>query len=257
MRRRNRITSFLLFALAATIATSAATLYSRGRSTRNGSAQSPNARRSRDRDGEDFETQFPTADLETPEPADPDKRVRRQKKNKRYDNLNVVSQRPSQSIDETVVDNHWQESVAALPVSQSNVIILCEALGASTHLSNDKKGVYTEFSVRVSEVIKTDDPALTPGGVLDVDRPGGFVRYPDGHKVLYRTFGLNMLRPNRRYLLFLNNTDESLNYRVLTAYEITPGGVSPLDVGPQFDTYKGMDEIHFLQAVREAVAQNP
>lgn len=257
MRRRNRVTSFLLFALAATIAASAATLYSRGRADQSGPAQNPKTHRSRDREGQDFETQFPTADLEASEPADPDKRVKRRAKNKRYDNLSVISQRPSQSIEETVVDNHWQESIAALPVSQSNVIILGEALSAATYLSNDKKGVYTEFSVRISEIIKSSNPALTIGSVVDVDRPGGFVRYPDGHKVLYRIFGLNMLRANRRYLLFLNNTDQSINYRVLTGYEMTTNEVSPIDVGSQFDTYKGVDGTSFLQIVRETIAQNP
>jgi hypothetical protein len=193
------------------------------------------------------------ADLETPEPSDPDQRIKRQSKSKRYDRLDLVAQHPSQSIDESVIENHWQEKMAGLPAAQSSHIVLGESLGAETHLSNDKKGVYTEFSIRVAEIIKGDNPALIPGRIVAVDRPGGFVRYPGGHKILYRIFGMNMPRANKQYLLFLDNPEHGLNYHLLTGYEMTPGGVLPLDVGLNFDAYKGMDATSFLQAVRNAV----
>jgi len=257
MRPRSRVTSFLLFVLAATVVTSAATLYRRVRSGQNAPAQNPKPRGTKDWEGQDFETQFPTVDLESPEPTDPDKRIKRQSKGKRYDGVHLVSGQSSQTVNESVLDNHWQERVAALPVAESNIIVVGEALSSDAYLSNDKSGVYTEFNVRVSETIKSDDPTLVPGSVICVDRPGGFVRYPDGHKILYRIFGLNMLRPNSRYLLFLKNDDQGLNYRVLTGYEITTNTVSPLDVGRQFDTYKGMDKTSFLRVVHEATAQNP
>ncbi|HST53267.1 MAG TPA: hypothetical protein VLJ61_14750 [Pyrinomonadaceae bacterium] len=155
-----------------------------------------------------------------------------------------------------MVENHWQEGIAGLPIAQSSVIIIGEALSANTHLSNNKNGVYTEFSVRINEILKSDNPALIPNSILSVDRPGGFVRYPDGHKLLYRIFGLNMLRVNKHYLLFLDNTEQSPNYQVLTGYEMTANGISPIDVAPQFDAYKGMDGISFAQTVRDAIKQN-
>src|ERR1051326_8689377 len=111
MRRPNRVTSFLLFLLAATVVTSAARLYGQGSSSRNVPAQNHTVPMTRDKDGVGFEAQFPTADLEPPEPSDPDQRITRQSKGKRYDRLPFVARKPELSVDESVLDNHWQEGV--------------------------------------------------------------------------------------------------------------------------------------------------
>jgi len=253
MRSHNSVTNLLLIMLAVTIVASAATLYRQGQQSQSISRQ--HTPRSKDREGVDFESQFPTTDFDAPEPTDPEQRAKRKAKNSHYDNLGLVSKQPSESISETVVENHWQDGLEGLPVNQSDAIVIGEATNARTFLSNDKKGVYTEFTLRVDEVLKSPDSALALGDTLCVDRPGGFVRYSDGHKILYRFFGLNMLRPNARYLLFLSDNDKGPNYRVLTGYSLVTGSVFPLDVAPQFDTYKGMDESSFLNAVHDAIAK--
>lgn len=131
-----------------------------------------------------------------------------------------------------------------------------EVEAVSGHLSNDKSGVYTEFVIRVGKVLKgIGDNDVTAGQTLSADRPGGFVKYPDGHKRLYRLFGMNMPRRARRYVLFLGAPQDSPNYRIVTGYELTAEGVVPLDVASHFDAYKGLDEATFLNTVRQAIGQ--
>jgi hypothetical protein len=209
---------------------------------------------SRDREGGDFESQFPVVDLEAPEPLDSGEREKRKSKGRRYDNYGLVSRQSSDHVDESVLDTRWQDRVAALPVKQSAAVVIGEVEAVSGHISNDRSGVYSEFVIRVGEVLKGGEAHdVTPGRTLTADRPGGIVKYPNGHKILTRMFGMNMPRPARRYLLFLGAPQDSPNHRIITGYELTAAGVTPLDVGAHFDAYKGADEVTFVNAVRGAV----
>lgn len=207
----------------------------------------------KDREGADFDSQFPVADYERQVAVEEDKRKEREKKSKRYDQFGLVSRQPS-NIEEAVFDSRWQESIAALPTKQSAVIVIGKVQKVEAHLSNNKSGVYTEFIIHVDDVLKEDGSGrLSAGSTISADRPGGFVRYPSGYKLLYRIFGMNIPRVGRRYVLFLGSLEESQNYPVITGYELSLSGVFPLDVGSRFDAYKGMDEAAFLKAVRDAI----
>lgn len=250
MRNDKGVTFLLLVLLVLTAATSVATLHGQERQNERPKRE---ITRSKDREGADFETQFPVADYAPQETLNGDKLKERKEKNKRYDRYGFVSREPSENVVETVRDMGWQERVAGLPVEQSTAVVVGVVLKAEAFLSNSKSGVYTESTILVTEIIK-DDPScpLVVGNPTSVDRPGGFVRYPNGHKELYRVFGMNMPRVSRRYILFLTKPDESQNYRVLTGYELNSEGVVPLDIALHFDAYKGMDEAAFLKAVRDA-----
>ncbi|HVF56647.1 MAG TPA: hypothetical protein VM934_10885 [Pyrinomonadaceae bacterium] len=213
---------------------------------------------SKDRQGEDFENQFPVVDYDAPLPTEDGKRKEREKKSQRYDRFGIVSKRPSNEvIVESVLDNRWQEGVAALPTAQSVAIIIGKVQEVTAHLSSDKSGIYTEAVVHVEEILKEDSAGkLSASSEISVSRPGGFVRYPNGHKRLYRVFGMNMPRPGRRYVLFLSNPEQSQNYDVVTGYELNSHEITPLDVASHFDIYKGMDEAVFLKTLRDAIAQS-
>jgi len=124
-------------------------------------------------------------------------------------------------------------------------------LNAEAHRSENKLNVFSNFEVKVDEVLKGSN--LTAGSVINVQRIGGFVNYPNGKKVLFRLVGNGMPAVGSRYVLFLTALDE--DYRILTAYELAPGGVMPLDNSRQFETYQGKSEADFLKVLRETVSQ--
>jgi hypothetical protein len=121
-------------------------------------------------------------------------------------------------------------------------------LQSEAHLSEDKLGVYSEFTIRLVEVIKAD--SSLPRSEMIVERLGGYVRYPDGRKLLYRVGTGGMPRVGARYLFFLKPTPE-LDYSILTAYEFGDKGVVALDPSPQFEKYDG----HAPDALRSLVVE--
>ena len=110
--------------------------------------------------------------------------------------------------------------------------------------------VFSNFEVRVDEVLKGH---LNIGTVINIQRVGGFVKYPGGRKVLFRLIGNGMPGVGSRYVFFLNVVDE--DYTILTAYELAAEGVVPLDNATQFQAYKGVSEISFTATLRDAISR--
>ena len=137
----------------------------------------------------------------------------------------------------------------ALPVIQSDLILTGVVGSAEAHLSESKQNVFSEFTVAVDGVLKASKHEVTSGSVLTIDRIGGFVKYPNGQKVLFRFSGAYMPKTGARYLFFLNSKNKQ-DYNILTAYELTATGIVPLDMGSQFLVLEGISETEILQRVR-------
>lgn len=198
----------------------------------------------------DREDRYPVVDADEAEPSDPVKRAKLKKQKQRYDK-EVPFSHPGPNDVEVAFRPEWQFSFPALPVSKSDVIVVGEVLNAEAHRSENKLNVFSNFEVRVSEVLKGS--SLTSGSLINVQRVGGFVNYPNGRKVLFRLVGNGMPAVGIRYALFLHILDE--DYRLLTAYELGAEGVMPLDNSRQFETYHRRNEADFLKTLREAISQ--
>lgn len=204
-------------------------------------------------EGERIKQQFPDVDYDAPEDADLSKRQERKEKNKRYDRFGFVRKESSTDITESVFHTDWYRYDSALPVDQSTDIVSGKVVSSEGHLSNDKTGVYTEFVVEVDEVLKGGGGNPARGSKISVDRPGGVVRYPGGHKRLYRFADMNMPTVGSTYIFFLTHDAQDKNYRVITGYELSAQGVVPLDSFEIFQTYLGMGDSAFVEELREAI----
>lgn len=206
----------------------------------------------------EFNSQFPTALYDAPEEADSEKKVKRKLKNKRYDNRGglVSNELPIDDGGESVLFTHF-DSIAGLPASESDIVVAGEVLDAQAYVSNNKKGVYSEFTIRIDEILKNNSTNITQGSSITVDREGGFVRYKNGKTRLHWIGGTGMPRVGRRYVLFLKNPENTPNYEIITGYELKSDGIANLDGSEQFRAYRGMDEAVFMKAVREAITQSP
>ncbi len=216
----------------------------------------------------EFYDQFPTADYDAPEDADPEKRAKRKSINKRYDNQGMVSSELPLSDDEGRLKIVHFEPIpglpegkswiirSGLPAAESEIVIVGEILDAQAFVSNNKQGVYSEYSVRIKEILKNNSTNLTSGSLITIDRENGYVRYKNGKKRLYRIGGRSMTLIRQRYVLFLNKPDESPNYNILTGYKLNANFVEALDDFPPFTPYIGLDESTFMKAVRGAVTQS-
>jgi hypothetical protein len=208
--------------------------------------------------------QLPIADATAPEPTDPDKRAKRQKKSKRYDSLGSEQIKEAPYPYQRTWSTHWWQGLSAIPVAQSDIVLIGEIIDAQAHLSSDKTGVYSEFTVRAVEVFKNDVNApLYPGSIVSVERFGGAVRFPSGVIQRYTTRNQRMPLAGRQYVLFLKHTDQEQDFSLVTGYELRGQHVIPLDgtsvEGGEklpFDDYKGAEVSSFLKSVRDAVVQS-
>lgn len=213
------------------------------------------------------EDQLPVADYVAPDPADSEKRAKRRARGKRYDGQGWVREpRPESDSGITGRIDSWMHGVTAFPTESSDAVVIGETTDAQAYLSNDKSGVYTEFTVRVDEIFKNDIIApLIIGGTVAAQREGGRVRFPSGRIHQYKPHFQGMPRAGRRYVLFLKRNDDGQAYYIRTAYELRAGRVYPLDGVnlnkgaaelPQFAVYKSANEETFLNAVRDAVTKS-
>lgn len=237
--------TYFVFIVVLTIMTLSVTVFNGGKSAVTGQQ---NARQARvplyDR-----EDRYPTVEADEVEPSDPVKRAKLKKQKQRYDK-DAPFRHPGPNHGEVAFRPEWQFNFPALPVAQSDVIVIGEVLNAQAHRSENKLNVFSNFEVKVEEILKGSN--LTTGSVINAQRVGGFVNYPNGRKVLFRLVGNGMPAVGARYAFFLNTLDE--DYRILTAYELGPEGVMPLDRSRQFETYYRSNEADFLKTLRDAIS---
>lgn len=178
----------------------------------------------------------------------------------RYDRQTSQPIEEGYMISGRVWTSHWSRQLPALPVTESDVVLLGGVLHAQAHLSNDKTGIYSEFNVQVEEVFRDNGKAsLLPGVVVSVERFGGAVRFPSGVIQRYETVGQGMPRVGERYVFFLKRHNE-MDFSIVTGYQLEGDLVSPLDGSVvekgkgtyPFDTYQGFEGSRFLQIVRTA-----
>jgi hypothetical protein len=151
---------------------------------------------------------------------------------------------------------HWNVGLPPLPITQSQIIAIGEVAGAEAFLSEDRTGVYSEFSIKIIDILKNKTAfPLAVGGLIVTGREGGVVRLKSGNLFPVRINDQGMPRVDRRYLFFLKYDSDAQTYHIVTAYELKSEEVIPLDGGDQFNTYHGHDVRAFLNLVQETVAQ--
>jgi hypothetical protein len=207
---------------------------------------------------QDAELVLPVASYDGLEPLDPRERAKRHARNKRYDHQSGEAIKEAPYPLERIWSSHWAREVPAIPITQSDVILIGTVLDAQAYLSTDKTGVYSEFAISVGEVLK----GAVNNSVISAERFGGAVRFPSGVIQKYRTQAQGMPRSGRRYLLFIKKLDQDDGFSLLTGYELRGETIVPLDGGNEegterlpFDSYRGANVSSFLKLVQDSIKQ--
>jgi len=148
-----------------------------------------------------------------------------------------------------------REFLPALPFERSSVVVIGQVTDAQAYLSNDKTGVYSAFTVQITEVLKNSSRvSLVTSSSIEVERDGGRVRFPNGRLHIYKSSGQEMPKVGLKYVFFLmDGTDEPV-FEILTGYELSQGKVYPLDYLPKTRTYASADEADFLRKLRNTTS---
>jgi hypothetical protein len=195
---------------------------------------------------------WPAADFDASLPVDAAKRAKRQARNKKYDK----SEWPilANDVAESTVRLHRvNPGLPAFPVQESRVVLIGQIASAAAYLSNDKTGVYSEFTVILEEVLKNHlAEQLLAGSSIAVIREGGRIRFPSGRMHWYGIDGQNMPRIGGRYVLFLSGEREE-TLTILTGYELATSKIMPLDDLNNPNKYRDADEVTFLKSLRASL----
>jgi hypothetical protein len=131
------------------------------------------------------------------------------------------------------------------------MVIVGEVISATAFLSNDRTGVYTEFRIKVKEVLKGEGVPKR----LVADREGGVVIYPNGQRVFYRNSQRALPMIGSQYLFFLVKRGSDPNYEIGTSYSLEDSKIYQLENGQSFDQLKGQSKARFLDGIRGKVAE--
>lgn len=211
-----------------------------------------------DKSGFDDLSKYAVVKYDAPESKDATEREQRKLKNQRYDDQHwvVKSPHPETSgvgrIDDT-------PPPPMIPVAESDLIIIGQIADAKAHLSNDKRGIYTEFVIRIDEILKSDSSfaELARGDSITADRAGGFIQYPNGQRVLYKLSDYDLPRVGDNYVLFLRNgKGKGSNYEILTGHELKNDIFVPLDTNRRSDDFKENNKLNFIRAIRNKIADS-
>ena len=191
---------------------------------------------------------LPVADLNAALPVDPKERAKREAKSKKYDRGIPMIAPGVHSAD--VYD--WPSHFPALPVLQSDAVIVGQVFDAKAYFSTDKTTIYSEFWVTVESILKNSDKHPIDGGSqLALERMGGRVQYPSGEASSFLVAGFGVPQVGSRYVFFLKRNPQDEGYTIVTGYELRLGHVFPLDATTSsetdFSVYNNFDEAQFLK----------
>jgi hypothetical protein len=204
---------------------------------------------------EEFESRFPIVNLSERREPPAEKRAETQAKEKKLKRGQLPITEYAGNI---FTVTHWETKLPALPVTESQAVVIARVVDAKAHLSEDETFVYSEFTVKLDEVVKSDgDAGLAPHNAIAVLRMGGRVKFPSGHVTLQLIKGQNMPRLGWQYVLFLTRSGGHDDYQILTGFELRGDSVFLLDApaeGHPMYRYQGADRESFLNDLRSAAS---
>jgi hypothetical protein len=217
---------------------------------------------------------IPIADYNPSEIKNPEEDQLRKLRNSKFDmdkSLHTAETINQFRLSEKSFENQFVATIfspekvrAALPVSRSKLIVIAEIVEGKAYLSNDKTAVYSEFTLKIEEVLKQgSDLYVAKNGNLAILRRAGGIRFPSG-KVYYRTFEDYYALPEvgGRYLMFLYEDKATKSFVELAGYKFQSGEVLPLDGTTEnkvnehfreFYKYKGYREKDFIDIVKKEI----
>jgi hypothetical protein len=149
--------------------------------------------------------------------------------------------------------------VPAIPVQESDAVVVATVDSVQPYFSNDHAHLYTEFSLIVNEQIKDTPGRAKVGETIPVVIRGGKVRLADGRVIEEQAAFTNFaIAVGSRYLLFLRYNSTGQFFTVIKNWELKNGGVIPTAHEDQMDAregkspYSSMTERNLLQAAYTA-----
>ena len=143
-----------------------------------------------------------------------------------------------------------------VPASTSNAVVVATVLGGKCFINAEHTFVYTDYQLRIDQILKQDAGAvLSVGSQVVGARPGGAIHFPSGHVTTFLNMGHGLPAIGSQYILFLWRSIPNFpEYEIVFAsgYELRDNHVFPLD--DMNAEYENMNAPDFLNIVQKAIA---
>ena len=146
--------------------------------------------------------------------------------------------------------NDYVGTLSPFP-SVAQLVVLGTVQGSTGFVSSDRTYVYSEFTIKIDEVIKSDQTRSGLDRVVG-ERPGATITFPSGHTTHYITKDEGFPKVGIQYMFFLWRppTETGDHYMIVTGYEFSSDGtVHPLDNRPPFTTFESKKQESLRAAV--------
>jgi hypothetical protein len=151
-----------------------------------------------------------------------------------------------------------------LPVNWSNTIVVGTVNRIQPYLSEDKRNIYTEYTISVTEVLKDAKGfPLDDNSAIALDRMGGAIRLASGRVLRDVVHGNGApLIAEHKYVMFLSYDARGVWFRSVKCWELLNGIAVPTEPGDVATAqgrslFAGMNEASFISAVRDAIKRFP
>jgi len=145
------------------------------------------------------------------------------------------------------------------PTTRSTAIAIGTVLSGKAFVSKDRTYVYSDYQVRIDQILKQDPSrTLVVGEEMVVSREGGTIHFPSGRITNYINHGEGYPAIGSQYLFFLvkpgNFPEPEYEICMGAAYELKDGKVHPLD--DEHIRFDNASESEFLNKVRSLIASH-
>lgn len=181
------------------------------------------------------------------------KALKRNKRSQRF-NKSAFRVHPDDPSENSVIVDGVDANLPAFPLAHSSDVFIGTVSASQAFMAADQTGVYSEFAVEVNRVLKTADPQLSAGCVVELQRSGGRVKFRSGRTHGYSVDKENMPQIGGQYVFFVQRDPAHDILRIVTAYQLKNGKIEPLDELPQFLRLAGREEPEFLKDLQIAIS---
>jgi hypothetical protein len=142
-----------------------------------------------------------------------------------------------------------------MPVSVSTTIVVGTVISGKSFVTRDHTYVYTDYSIKIDQVLKPDPLAnLIPGDLVVAAHEGGAIHFPSGHTTNFLTAGEGLPDVGSQYVLFLWRSIPTFpEYEIIfhSGYQLKNGHVYPLDDANS--QYTDVEAGVFLDELQKAI----
>lgn len=185
---------------------------------------------------------------------------KRKEKNKRFNSgkssaARKLTEELPEGAENLPTINHWWVGLSALPVNETEATVIGTVVSRAAYLSEDETDIYTEYEVKLEEVLKDVTKSLNSVDIVALVRNGGSIRFESGKVQANKISEQGTLTKKNRYLLFLKRYN-GVDWFIVTGYGIFGEKIVPIDGQDNKDVKSALPFNKYYQVNREVLLQD-